>query len=101
MSLGIANAKAIGAGHSFLVLLRNCSPINVLPAIRQVPEVCWIKWAIANPVEVILAETAQGRYSRGRGRVFSERSRTRGRYYRAEESPPGDRLQALRQTCGR
>lgn len=55
------NAQDIGAGHSFLILLRNCYPINVLPAIRQVPEVCGIYCATANPVEVILAETAQGR----------------------------------------
>lgn len=55
------NALAIGAGHSFLILLRNSFPINVLPAIRQVPEVCGIYCATANPVEVILAETAQGR----------------------------------------
>jgi len=55
------NALAIGAGHSFLILLRNSFPINVLPVIRQVPEVCGIYCATANPVEVILAETAQGR----------------------------------------
>jgi adenosine/AMP kinase len=59
--LARSNAEAIGAGHSFLILLRNCYPINVLPAIRQVPEVCGIYCATANPVEVILAETAQGR----------------------------------------
>ena len=52
---------AIGAGHSFLILLRNCYPINVLPVIRLVPEVCGIYCATANPVEVILAETTQGR----------------------------------------
>lgn len=54
-------AKNIGAGHSFLVLLKNCYPVNVLAAIRQVPEVCLIYCATANPVEVILAETEQGR----------------------------------------
>ncbi len=59
--LASINAQDIGAGHSFLILLRNCYPINVLPAIRQVPEVCGIYCATANPVEVILAETAQGR----------------------------------------
>jgi len=51
----------IGAGHSFLVLLKKCYPVNVLPAIRQVPEVCLICCATANPVEVMLAETEQGR----------------------------------------
>ena len=61
IELARSNAEAIGAGHSFLILLRNCYPINVLPAIRQVPEVCGIYCATSNPVEVILAETTQGR----------------------------------------
>jgi len=56
-----SNAQDIGAGHCFLIFLRNCYPINVLPAIRQVPEVCGIYCATANAVEVILAETPQGR----------------------------------------
>jgi adenosine/AMP kinase len=60
-ALARANAEAIGAGHSFLVLLREAYPINVLPVIRQVPEVCGIYCATANPVEVIIAETATGR----------------------------------------
>lgn len=55
------NAMAIGAGHSFIVLLRDCFPINILPVLRQVPEVCLIYCATANPVEVILAESEQGR----------------------------------------
>ena len=55
------NAEAIGAGHSFLVFLRDCFPINVLPAIRHVPEVCRIFCATANPLQVLVAETAQGR----------------------------------------
>lgn len=59
--LAKTNALAIGAGHSFVILLRNCFPINVLPAIRQVPEVCGIYCATANPVEVIVAETGEGR----------------------------------------
>lgn len=59
--LARSNAEAIGAGHSFLIFLRDCYPINVLPVIRQVPEVCNIYCATANPVEVILAETARGR----------------------------------------
>jgi adenosine/AMP kinase len=61
VELARSNAEAIGAGHSFLILLRNCYPINVLPVIRQVPEVCGIYCATSNPVEVILAETTQGR----------------------------------------
>ncbi len=55
------NAEAIGAGHSFLILLRDAYPINFLNAIKQCSEVCTIYCATANPVEVILAETAQGR----------------------------------------
>ena len=46
---------------SFLVFLREAYPINVLPVIRQVPEVCGIYCATANPVEVVIAETATGR----------------------------------------
>jgi len=55
------NALAIAAGHSFIILLRNAYPINVLNAIKMVPEVCSIHCATSNPVEVILAETEQGR----------------------------------------
>lgn len=55
------NALAIGAGHSFIVLLGNAYPINVLNSIKNVPEVCNIFCATANPVEVIVAETESGR----------------------------------------
>jgi adenosine/AMP kinase len=56
------NALAIGAGHSFLVVLgEGFYPINVLGALRAVPEVCRIFCATANAVEVIVAVTAQGR----------------------------------------
>lgn len=55
------NARSIGAGHSFLILLKDCYPINVLPAIRQVPETCTIFCATANPVQVIVGETELGR----------------------------------------
>src|SRR3990172_7315041 len=51
------NALALSAGHVFLILLGNAFPINVLNAIKMVPEVCHIFCATANPVEVILAET--------------------------------------------
>lgn len=51
----------VAAGHAFLVLLRDTFPINVLPAVRAVPEVCRIYCATANPLEVVVAETAQGR----------------------------------------
>jgi uncharacterized protein len=55
------NAEVIAAGHSFIVLLKEAYPINFLNAIKQCPEVCTIYCATANPVEVIVAETAQGR----------------------------------------
>ena len=61
VELAKTNATAIGAGHSFLIFLRDCFPINVLPVIRHVPEVCHIYCATANAVEVILAETEKGR----------------------------------------
>jgi uncharacterized protein len=51
----------LGAGHAFLILLRDAFPINVLPAVRAVQEVCGIYCATANPVEVIVADTGQGR----------------------------------------
>ena len=60
---GIAaeNAQAIAAGHIFVIAMRDGYPINVLGRIREVPEVCNIYCATANPVEVIVAESAQGR----------------------------------------
>jgi adenosine/AMP kinase len=59
--LASANAFKIGAGHSFIVLIRNAYPINILNAIKAIPEVCSIYCASSNPVEVIVAETKQGR----------------------------------------
>ena len=61
VALAARNAQAIGCGHAFLILLGNAYPINVLGAVRQVPEVCQIYCATANPVDVIVAETEQGR----------------------------------------
>ena len=55
------NAEAIAAGHSFIILMQGAYPINFLNAIKQCPEVCTIYCATANPVEAIVAETAQGR----------------------------------------
>lgn len=60
-TLAAQNAYNIGAGHSFIILLKNAFPINVLNAIEAVPEVCSIYCATANPVEVVIAETEQGR----------------------------------------
>jgi len=55
------NAQALGAGHIFVVLLREGYPINVLNRVKEVQEVVGIFCATANPVEVIVAETGQGR----------------------------------------
>ena len=60
-TLAARNAYAISAGHSFIIFIRNAYPINVLGAIKAVPEVCTIFCATANPVEVIIAENEQGR----------------------------------------
>jgi len=54
------NALEIGAGHSFIVLIKNAFPINVLNAIKVIPEVCTIYCASANPAQVIIAETQDG-----------------------------------------
>ncbi|MCR4405000.1 MAG: adenosine-specific kinase [Candidatus Acetothermia bacterium] len=61
VELARKSALALSAGHSFIVFLRGAYPINVLNAIKLVPEVCRIFCATANPVEVVLAETGQGR----------------------------------------
>jgi uncharacterized protein len=55
------NAVQIGAGHSFIILLRDAFPINILNAVKMCQEVCSLYCATANPVEVILAESGQGR----------------------------------------
>lgn len=61
IDLAVRNAEAIGAGHSFVILLKDGFPINVLNAVKMVPEVCRIYCATANPVEVVITETGQGR----------------------------------------
>jgi adenosine/AMP kinase len=55
------NAHRLGAGHTFNILLKEAFPINVLNAVKLCPEICRIFCATANPVEVILAQTEQGR----------------------------------------
>jgi adenosine/AMP kinase len=60
-ALAARTATAIGAGHIFVIVLREGYPINVLGRIKDAPEVCSIYCATANPVEVIVAETGQGR----------------------------------------
>jgi adenosine/AMP kinase len=60
-AMAVRNASAVAAGHTFVVAMREGYPINVLGRIKDVPEVCSIFCATANPVEVIVAETEQGR----------------------------------------
>ena len=61
IELATRNALAIGAGHSFIVFLRDGFPVNVLNQVKLVPEVCRIYCATANPVQVIVGETEAGR----------------------------------------
>lgn len=59
--LAAKKAFEISCGHSFIIYLKNAYPINVLDKIKKVPEMCTIYAATANPLEVIVAETQQGR----------------------------------------
>jgi len=61
VELAKKNALTLSAGHAFIVLMRDTYPINFLNAIKNVPEVCRIFCATANPVEVVVVETEQGR----------------------------------------
>jgi hypothetical protein len=64
--LAIKNAQHIAAGHSFIIFMKDCFPINVLNALKSVPEVCSIYCATANPTKVIIAESKFGKET-GRG----------------------------------
>ena len=61
VELATQNALSIGAGHSFVLFVRDGFPVNILNQVKMVPEVCGIYCATANPVEVVLVETEQGR----------------------------------------
>ena len=61
IDIATRNAQAIGAGHSFVIALRDGFPINVLNAVKAVPEVCRIFCATANPLEVVVGQSEQGR----------------------------------------
>lgn len=61
IKLAVDNLQKVNAGHAFLIMLSGVFPINVMHAVRAVPEVCRIFCATANPVEVIVAETDLGR----------------------------------------
>jgi len=57
----VENARNLGAGHAFVIVLKDAFPINILNAVKSCPEVCRIFCATANPVQAVVAETAQGR----------------------------------------
>ncbi len=57
----VQNAQALGCGHTFVLVIQDAYPINVLNAIRNVPEVCSIFCATANPVQIVVAQSEQGR----------------------------------------
>ena len=61
VDIAVRNAESIGAGHVFVVVLRDGFPVNVLNALKLVPEVCTVFCATANPLEVVVAETELGR----------------------------------------
>lgn len=55
------NADMVGAGHTFFIFMENAFPINILNAVKAAPEVCRVYCATANPTQVLIAETEQGR----------------------------------------
>jgi uncharacterized protein len=57
----VRNAQALAAGHTFVLVMQNAYPINVLHVIRNIPEVCSIFCATANPAQIIVAQSEQGR----------------------------------------
>ena len=59
--IAVDSALKIGAGHSFIVVMRDAFPINILNAIKNIPEVCSIYCATANPVELLVVESGEGR----------------------------------------
>ena len=61
IDIAVKNASSLASGHTFVILMKNAFPINVLNAIKNCQEVCSIFCATANPVEVVIAETGLGR----------------------------------------
>jgi adenosine/AMP kinase len=59
-SLAVKNAENIAAGHSFIIFLKDCFPINILNQIKNIPEVCSIYCATANPTKVVIAQSKFG-----------------------------------------
>ena len=80
IELAKKNALNLASGHSFILFLKNAFPINVLPVLRNVPEICRIFCATANPTHVILAELPQGNGILGvvDGHELPERHREHG-----------------------
>ena len=94
MALAQQNALAIGAGHSFIIFLgEGFYPVNVLNAVKAVPEVCRVFCATANPTAVIIAESEQGRGILGVIDGVSPAGRGgRGRHCLAQGLPEDDRV---------
>lgn len=61
VELAVKNAEKIGAGHSFFIAMKGAYPVNILPRLRQVPEIVSLVAATANPLQVVIAKTDQGR----------------------------------------
>ncbi len=61
VEIAVKNALAVGAGHSFFIFMTGGFPVNILNAVKAVPEVCGLYCATANPAEVVVAETEKGR----------------------------------------
>jgi adenosine/AMP kinase len=61
INICIKNLQELGSGHVFCILLKEAYPINVLTQVKNCPEVCRVFCATANPIEVVVAETSQGR----------------------------------------
>ncbi len=95
VALAVQNAMAVGAGHSLVVFLRDGFPVNVLNALKQVPEVCRIYCATANPVEVVVARTEQAGRSRRRRWKLAEGCRDGRRRLGAQSASAPARLQGL------
>ena len=96
VELAEKNAMALGAGHSFIVFLGDgFYPVNVLNALKMVPEVCRIFCATANPVEVIVAETDQGRGTRRHRRLSPKGIEGADDVAWRKKSSAADRLQAV------
>ncbi len=88
-AVAVGAAQAIGAGHSFVIVLKDAFPVNVLNAVKACPEVCRIYCATANPLQVVVAETEAGpRHPGRRRRLVSEGRRgRRGRRVEAGAAP--------------